>query len=45
MSLTQKTTVTGVRELAPADVPDDALSDAEFVALAKAFDARGGSRR
>jgi hypothetical protein len=35
-------TVTGVHELAPADVPDDALSDAEFVALAKAFDARGG---
>ena len=42
-SLTYKSeTVTGVHELAPADVPDDALSDAEFVALAKAFDARGG---
>jgi hypothetical protein len=35
--------VTGVEELEPADVPDDALSDAEFVALAKAFDARGGA--
>ena len=35
-------TVTGVHELAPADVPDDALSDAEFVALGKAFEARGG---
>ena len=34
--------VTGIEELAPADVPDDALSDAEFVALAKAFVARGG---
>ena len=34
--------VTGIEELAPADVPDDALSDAEFVALAKAFEARGG---
>ncbi|WP_028064961.1 hypothetical protein [Solirubrobacter soli] len=35
--------VTGIEELAPADVPGDALSDAEFAALAKAFDARGGS--
>jgi len=34
--------VTGISELAPRDVPDDALSDADFVALAKAFDARGG---
>ena len=34
--------VTGIEELAPADVPDDALSDAEFTRLAKAFDARGG---
>ena len=34
--------MTGIEELAPADVPDDALSDAEFVALAKAFEARGG---
>jgi hypothetical protein len=34
--------VTGVRELHPRDVPDDALSDAEFVALAKAFERRGG---
>jgi hypothetical protein len=34
--------VTGVVELAPRDVPDDALSDADFTALAKAFDARGG---
>jgi hypothetical protein len=31
-----------LQEIAPADVPDDALSDTEFVALAKAFDARGG---
>jgi hypothetical protein len=31
-----------LQEIAPADVPDSALSDAEFVALAKAFDARGG---
>jgi hypothetical protein len=29
-------------ELAPRDVPDDALSDADFTALAKAFVARGG---
>jgi hypothetical protein len=35
-------TVTDVRELAPVDVPDDALSDPEFVSLAKAFVARGG---
>jgi hypothetical protein len=35
--------VTGLSELAPVDVPDDALSDAEFVALAKAFVARGGA--
>ena len=34
--------VTGIEELAPVDVPDDALSDGEFVALAKAFVARGG---
>jgi hypothetical protein len=37
--------VTGVSELAPADVPDDALSDPELVALAKAFEARGGAAR
>ncbi|MDA0162875.1 hypothetical protein OM076_21555 [Solirubrobacter ginsenosidimutans] len=35
-------TVTDIEELAPVDVPDDALSDDEFVALAKAFVARGG---
>jgi hypothetical protein len=35
-------TVTFARELAPVDVPDDSLSDPEFVALAKAFKARGG---
>lgn len=34
--------VTGIEELAPVDVPDDALSDADFVRLAKAFHARGG---
>ena len=34
--------VTGAFELAPRDVPDNALEDADFVALAKAFDARGG---
>jgi hypothetical protein len=34
--------VTGIEELAPADIPDDALSEAEFVTLAKAFEARGG---
>ena len=34
--------VTGVRELFPRDVRDDALSDTEFVALAKAFQRRGG---
>ena len=34
--------VTDVYELAPRDVPDSALSDADFAALAKAFVARGG---
>jgi hypothetical protein len=37
-----KKTVTGIQELAPVDVPDSSLSDDEFVALAKAFVARGG---
>lgn len=32
--------VTGVEELAPADVPDGALSDAELARLAKAYHAR-----
>jgi hypothetical protein len=36
-------TVTDIEELAPVDVPDDALSDDEFVALAKAFVARGSA--
>jgi hypothetical protein len=39
-----KKTVTGIEELAPVDVPDSSLSDDEFVALAKAFVARGGER-
>ena len=34
--------VTNVYELAPRDVPDSALSDGEFEALAKAFVKRGG---
>ncbi len=34
--------ITDVYELAPRDVPDHALSDAEFAALAKAYDRRGG---
>ena len=34
--------VTNIYELAPRDVPDSALSDGEFEALAKAFVKRGG---
>ena len=34
--------VSEVYELPPRDVPDHALSDDEFVALAKAYDRRGG---
>ncbi|MBE2320568.1 hypothetical protein DVA67_031705 [Solirubrobacter sp. CPCC 204708] len=34
--------ITGIHEVVPRDVRDDALSDAEFVALARAFDRRGG---
>ena len=34
--------ISEVYELAPRDVPDDALSDNEFVALAKAYERRGG---
>lgn len=35
--------ITRVYEIAPHDVPDSALSDTEFVALAKAYGRRGGS--
>lgn len=37
--------VTDVRELAPGDVPDGKLSDAQLADLAKAFAARGGAAR